>query len=174
MLETNSLHQICWGCFVTPVWWNLRPGIILNKLKSIILSINIFTPRSGFQIITLKSNTCRAPGSPPSEPALCSQFDGSDRFALVTSVGWWKADQWPEWQIIHKSWMQFQKNGLENFTCFPPRFVVNCSQSTFCQTRTYRFHHKQGKEKGEVGNANPEILRINSFLLSLNKLFVCA
>jgi len=50
----------------------------------------------------------RAPGSPPSEPALCSQFDGSDRF------------------------------------------VVNCSQSTFCQTRTYRFHHKQGKEKGEV------------------------
>ena len=31
------------------------------------------------------------------------------------------------------------------------RFVVNCSQSTFCQTRTYRFYHKQGTGKGEVG-----------------------
>jgi len=50
----------------------------------------------------------RAPGSPTSKPALCSQFDGSDRF------------------------------------------VVNCSQSTFCQTRTYRFYHKQGTGKGEV------------------------
>jgi len=50
----------------------------------------------------------RAPGTPISEPALCSQFDGSDRF------------------------------------------VVNCSQSTFCQTRTYRFYHKQGTGKGEV------------------------
>jgi len=50
----------------------------------------------------------RAPGTPLSRPALCSQFDGSDRF------------------------------------------VVNCSQSTFCQTRTYRFYHKQGTGKGEV------------------------
>jgi len=50
----------------------------------------------------------RAPGTPVSEPALCSQFDGSDRF------------------------------------------VVNCSQSTFCQTRTYRFYHKQGTGTGEV------------------------
>jgi len=30
------------------------------------------------------------------------------------------------------------------------QFVVNCSQSTFCQTRTYRFYHKQGTERGEV------------------------
>jgi len=50
----------------------------------------------------------RAPGTPLSTPALCSQFDGSDRF------------------------------------------VVNCSQSTFCQTRTYRFYHKQGTGEGEV------------------------
>jgi len=50
----------------------------------------------------------RAPGTPLSTPALCSQFDGSDRF------------------------------------------VVNCSQSTFCQTRTYRFYHKQGTGRGEV------------------------
>jgi len=50
----------------------------------------------------------RAPGTPISKPALCSQFDGSDRF------------------------------------------VVNCSQSTFCQTRTYRFYHQQGTGKGEV------------------------
>ena len=27
---------------------------------------------------------------------------------------------------------------------------MNCSQSTFCQTRTYRFYHKQGTERGEV------------------------
>jgi len=50
----------------------------------------------------------RAPGTPSSKHALCSDFDGSDRF------------------------------------------VVNCSQSTFCQTRTYRFYHKQGTERGEV------------------------
>ena len=31
--------------------------------------------------------------------------------------------------------------------------MVNCSQSTFCQTRTYRFYHKQGTGKGEVGTA---------------------
>jgi len=50
----------------------------------------------------------RAPGTPISTPALCSQFDGSERF------------------------------------------VVNCSQSTFCQTRTYRFYHKQRTGRGEV------------------------
>jgi len=30
------------------------------------------------------------------------------------------------------------------------RFVVNCSQSTFCQTRTYRFQHYQGPQLSQV------------------------
>merc|ERR1711953_135864 len=96
---THAVHPI--NCSNNP-----RPPQYLDVLLKLI--------NAPSDLLGLLCHSCvvkpppRAPGSAPSEPALCSQFDGSDRF------------------------------------------VVNCSQSTFCQTRTYRFHHKQGKEMGEV------------------------
>ena len=127
------------------------------------LSINISTPRSGFQIILLKSNTSRAPGSPPSEPALCSQFDGSDRFALVTSVGWWKADQWPECNFKRMVWRTLH--------VFPPGLwsTAHSQHSARLALTDSTISRGRRRERWEM-----QILGSNSFLLSLNKLFVCA
>ena len=132
--QANEFFQVCWGCFVTPVWWSLHQGSIQSLTQEECINRSIFLERQVHQFLNLLS-----------APSLMG-LTGKKQYYKPYICLFYK--QTPSDHQCAKCTKNFEKWRFFKLH----RFVVNCSQSTFCQTRTYRFYHQQGTGKGEVGS----------------------